>query len=340
MSKFFFVCVAMCLILLSCNRTSQREGFYLGTVCRIQIEASAFEVDLLLDGSFDILQRVHELMSSEIDDNDVYKINSKAGITYAQITPETFEVIETSFKAAELSGGALDISLGPLINLWNINPGQNMVPGEDDIKKMIGLVNYKNILLDKDNLRVMLKKRGMLIDLGAVAKGFAADRVAQYLRSKGVMSAQINLGGNIYVIGRHPANRPWIIGIMDPRKSEDNSILGHLNITDSSLVTSGDYQRYFIYKDKRFHHILDSKTGYPSENSLMSVTIINSNSAFGDALSTAAFVLGLKKGMELIRSIPEVEAVFVTKDKNVYISGGLKEAFILSSKDYKMMASE
>ena len=190
------------------------------------------------------------------------------------------------------------------------------------------LVDYKNIEL-KDNL-LTWKHPGMGLDLGAIAKGYIADRMKDFLVSKGVKSAIINLGGNVLCIGESPEGRPFQVGIQKPFSERGESLLS-LEITDQSVVSSGIYERYFEKDGVLYHHILNPKTGYPYENDLLSVSIISDRSVDGDGLSTTCFSLGLEKGMELIDSLEDVEAIFITKDETVHYSKDFEQKIKVTS---------
>jgi thiamine biosynthesis lipoprotein len=179
----------------------------------------------------------------------------------------------------------------------------------------------------------------MEIDLGAIAKGYIADLVKEYLQSRGVTRGIINLGGNILVMGAKSENQPWRIGIQNPFDSRGNHI-GIASVAEKTIVTSGIYERYFYFEGKRYHHILDPQTGFPVENDLASVTIIADTSIDADALSTSLFILGVKKGIELIETVEKTEAVFVTKEKKVIYSSGASDFFTLSHKDFSNITFE
>ena len=171
------------------------------------------------------------------------------------------------------------------------------------------------------------------MDLGAIAKGYTADEVKKVLLNNKINSALINLGGNVYAIGTNPDGDDWNIGIQNPLSTR-GEYLGTISVTDKSIVTSGNYERFFIKDGIRYHHIFDPKTGYPAEEGLISTTIVSDKSIDGDALSTSTYILGLDKGIKLVESIKGVEAIFVTKDKKVYVTPGLKNNFKLTSKEF------
>jgi thiamine biosynthesis lipoprotein len=194
------------------------------------------------------------------------------------------------------------------------------------LKKILPLVCYKDLLADASERTVFLRRKGQSIDLGGIGKGYAADKVLEALRGYGITSAFTNFGGNVAAIGVKPDGSPWKVGLQHPR--QENLLIGALEVTDRSVVTSGDYQRYFIGKDgKRYHHILDPITGYPSDSGLISATAVTENSMAADALSTLLFISGIKKGTEILRTFHRAEAVLIDKDLQIYITKGLKNNF-------------
>ncbi|WP_347460529.1 FAD:protein FMN transferase [Clostridium sp. DMHC 10] len=226
-----------------------------------------------------------------------------------------------------MSQGAFDISLAPVIELWGVFTKHERVPLEKEIKEKISLVSYNNLILNEGENTVKFSKENMKIDLGGIAKGYAADRATQIYKQNNVNAAFINLGGNVMVFGEKPDNSDWSVGVQEPFKSR-GEIIGVVNITNESVVTSGNYVRYFEDKGVKYHHIIDPRTGYPVDSNLMSVTVISQNSMEGDALSTAAFVLGDKEGMQLIKNYG-VKAIFITKDKKVKITSNMRQDFYL-----------
>ena len=198
------------------------------------------------------------------------------------------------------------------------------------------LVDYKKLSLNKKNLTAKLEEEGMKVDLGAIAKGYAADEVARVLKESGVEHAIVNLGGNIMTLGGNPNGNPWRIGIQDPFNPRGD-FLGVVFVKDQTVVTSGTYERYFEENGKKYHHILNPATGYPIENNLHSVSIITDKSIDGDGLSTAALLIGLEEGVKLIESLEHVEAIFITSDKKVYISSGLKNNFKIIKPEFKLI---
>jgi thiamine biosynthesis lipoprotein len=212
------------------------------------------------------------------------------------------------------------------VDLWREAKAASDIPEASKLAQTLPLVNYRDLMLEPSGKAAMLRKKGQSIDLGGIGKGYAAEKVLEVLRGYGIASAFTNFGGNVAAIGAKPDGAPWKIGIQHPR--QENKLAGVLSIKDSSVVTSGDYQRFYIGKDgRRYHHILNPVTGYPSESGLISATVVTGNSMAADALSTMLFVSGLSKSIMLLKIFPEAEAILIDKDLQVYITGGLKENF-------------
>ena len=232
------------------------------------------------------------------------------------------ELTAAGLYYGDLSDGAFDISIAPVSSLWDFTSGEGTVPDSEAIAEALELVNYRDVTLEGNALH--FAKEGMQLDLGAVAKGYIADRIKDYLLEQGVESAIIDLGGNILCVGSRPGGDLFRIGLQRPFASRSETV-ATVEITDKSVVSSGIYERYFEEDGVLYHHILNPETGYPYDNGLVSVTIISDESVDGDGLSTSCFALGLEKGMELINSLPDVQAVFITEDGELHFSEGFEE---------------
>lgn len=275
------------------------------------------------------MKRIEKIMSFFLPDSDVSKINNAAGESEVKVDLDTLTVVKSAVHFSEITDGAFDITAGPLIKLWGIFTKNARVPSKEEIKEKLGLINYRDILIDEKTQTVMLLKPGQKIDLGAIAKGFAADRAIEIYRNYGVKSALINLGGNVKVLGKNNENKEWKIGIQDPFKIR-GGYLGIVQLSDKSVVTSGGYERYLDNGNARYHHIFDPRSGYSSRSNLISATVIAKNSMAADALSTACFVLGLERSLDIIEAQEGVEAILLTDDKKVYVTNGIKESFMLT----------
>jgi len=291
----------------------------LGTVCVITLYENG--KSKIYDEVFSKIHKIENLMSVNIAASDISKINEKAGIEKVQVDKQTFLVIERAVFFANLSGGAFDPTVGPLVSLWGIGY-KARVPSQDEIDEILPLINWRNIELDAENQSVFLAQRGMALDLGAIAKGYAADAAAETIENAGIKRALIDLGGNIVAIGTNRENKPWRVGIQDPSGDRGESI-GYVQVTDKTIVTSGVYERYFTANGKHYHHIFSPETGYPAQTGLLSVTVITDISMDADALSTALFVLGYEDACLLLESMPKMEAVFVFEDKSIITTKGV-----------------
>jgi thiamine biosynthesis lipoprotein len=272
---------------------------------------------------------------------DVMRLHDAAGIKAVQVSADTMAVIRRGIEVAKDTGGALDIAIGPLVKAWGIATDHPREPAPSEIAALLPISHWQDIEVGTESVgqpgTVKLAKAGMVVDLGGIAKGYAADLVADTLRTKGVKSAIIDIGGNILVMGSKPDGKPFRIGIQDPLAEARGTYLGIANIINQSLVTSGTYERRFTdaKTGKTWHHILNPATGYPAENELDSVSIIGDKSIDCDAYAKV-FVMGLKKGWAFVLTHPELQAIFITTDKRVFVTPGLASRFTLTNKDYKL----
>ncbi|MCL2180821.1 MAG: FAD:protein FMN transferase [Treponema sp.] len=318
------------LILTSCgNVESSRSEFALGTVCTITL----FEhgKSRVYDDIFNRIREIENIMSVNIPASDINSVNASAGTAPVRVHDDLFNVIESAYYYADLSRGAFDPSVGPLVSLWGINSANPRIPSRAEIRETLPLINWRNIELDTETKSVFLKQRGMSLDLGAIAKGYAADEAAAAARRAGIKRAMIDLGGNIVIIGRRKDKNPWRVGIQNPDGNR-GSVVGLVRTPEASVVTSGIYERFFEQDGTRYHHIFSPSSGYPADNELASVTIITQNSMIADALSTAVFALGYEQGSLLLERLRGVQAVFVFKDRSIRTT---KDAnFILTDRSY------
>lgn len=326
------------MIITNKKEDSYSHTYYnLGTINEITLyNITKKDGDRILNKCESILRDIDNKMSSKITSSEISKINNNAGNDYVKVSDDTYYVIKESINFSTISNDTFDITVGPIIDLWSIGTEDAKVPTKKEVKDTLPLVNYKNILLNEKNKSVKLAEKNMKIDLGGIAKGYAADKIYEYLKEENLNSALINLGGNIYVLGNKENNQPFSIGIQDPTKPRGNSI-GNMKVSDKSFVTSGIYERYLEKDNKIYHHMLDPHTGYPFDNELSSVTIVSNKSIICDALSTTAFGLGVEKGMNLVESLDNVDAIFITKDKKVYLSSNLKNKFHLSDNNFTIV---
>lgn len=279
--------------------------------------------DAVLEEAVNRVLEIDYRMSAFKSNSDIGILNRYAGERPVKVHKETLNLLGLSKKMSELSGGAFDVTVRPLVELWGIGKKNDFVPSMREISKISRLVNYEDLVIDEKNCMAFLKKRGEAADLGGIAKGYAADEVKRILLRAGVSSAIINLGGNIVAIGERPDSKRWRIGLQNPA-AVTGDYFGFVSVSDKTVVTSGVNERFFIKDGVRYHHIIDPKCGKPAESSLLSVTAVCENSVIADALTTAAFVLGVERGTKLLQKF-NAEAVFVTDKFDIAATNGLKE---------------
>jgi len=315
------------------NKISESE-FLLDTHVTITLYGTADEN--LFPEIFEEIQRLENILSVHVEGSDLDLLKKNAGIKPVKVSEDTIKLMEKSIKYSELTNGLFDITSGPLIDLWGIGTESAKIPSKDEIKEAIGLINYKKIKIDKKESTVFLEDDDMIANLGAIAKGYIADRVEEKLYKLGIESAIINLGGNVQLIGTKPDGTLFRIGIQDPDESRGGNI-GVYTGKDVTIVSSGDYERFFIEDGVKYHHILNPKTGFPVDTEIKSVSIITDKSFEADALSTSVLLSGWDKGIAMIENSKDIEAIFINKDHQVYVTEGLKETFDFDSDNYKLL---
>lgn len=296
------------------NEAVQVNGIYFDTVVQIQAWGTSQEV---ADHCKELCAYYENLFSTTVDTSEVSEINRSGGQP-VEVSDDTAELIRIGREYGELSDGYFDITIDSASRLWDFTENtRKELPDPDELSEAVSHIDYRSIRLDGNT--VSLSDPEARIDLGGIAKGYIADRLKEYLESEGVEHALINLGGNMVAVGNRYDGTDFRIGIQKPF-AETGETIAAVSVSDRSVVTSGDYERYFEKDGTIYHHILDPYTGYPVQNDLDQVTVISEKSVDGDALSTTCYALGPEKGMELIRSLDDVEAIFVTKDGQILCS--------------------
>lgn len=333
---FFSILLISLSLLTACNNTQKKlpqaedNAFLMDTL--IQMKAYGKNSETAVKESMKRIKRIENLMSKTIKTSDIYQLNTNPN-QKLQVEQETMTVLKTAKKYAELTKGDFEPTVGALVELWGIGTEQAAVPKENEIKKSLSNSGYHYLKLEKNLAEIT--KNGVKLDLGGIVKGYAAEEVRKIVEKLDVKHAFVNLGGNVLVIGDKPDGSPWKIGIQDPRAGRGN-VMAVIDAVDLTIVTSGNYERYFRENGKIYHHIIDPKTGYPADNNLLSVSIISENSFAADALSTAVYVMGLKRGMEFIEEMELVEVMFITKNLDVYISSGLTNILEITAADFNL----
>ena len=338
--SYFLVLIMALTLLAGCSKNKipdepiSKTSIVIGTVCTITLYDS--DDATIIDKAFARLSELEDILSINKTGTELDKVNEMAGKSPVKVSKDTLNVVKKGLEYSALSNGALDITVGPLVKLWGIGTEHAKVPSQDEINTAKNLINYKDVVINEDESTIYLEKPNMIIDLGAIAKGYAADEIVKILKDNDVNSAIINLGGNIFALGEKIDGNPWKVGIQTPNEDR-NSTIGYVSVKNKSIVTSGVYERYFEEDGKKYHHILSPETGYPYENEILGVSIISDDSIDGDSLSTTLFALGVEKGLELVESTKGIDAIFITKDNKLYMSDGFKKIFTLTNTDYTIV---
>lgn len=324
MKKYLALFLAFLLVLPAAGCRSQEEAqnvqkttLLMDTV--VTITLYDWTDESTIDTAFQEIRRLEALLSVDQEGSDLDNLARSAGKEWVEIAPETEEVLRLAKEYNKLSQGHFDVTAGPLIDLWNIHDGQGHYPTQEELDRVLPLIRSDDLLVESG--RAYLSREGMIADLGAIAKGYIADKVKTLLEEQGVEHAVLDLGRNILLIGGKTADTGFTVGIQDPNQDE-GTLAALIRTSGKSIVTSGIDERYFLYEGKRYHHVLDPFTGFPADTGLASVTILSDSSAQGDALSTSCLLLGAEEGMKLVESLNGIEALFITTDGQQIASSG------------------
>ncbi|MDP6686252.1 MAG: FAD:protein FMN transferase [Candidatus Omnitrophota bacterium] len=280
------------------------------------VEVSCYSVEKdtarrAIKEAFDEVKRIEKLLSKYDPESVVSRVNTLAGTENVKISKEVFALIERAIYYSKISDGAFDITVSPVVDVWRKAREEKAIPDDKTLSQALRRVGYEKIAMDRGDLSIRFLDKDTKIDLGGIAKGYAVDRAREVLSSQGIENALINIGGNIFALGSPLRKDAWQIGVQHPR--DKNDIVLKLGLKDQTISTSGDYERFFVLDDKRYSHIIDPRTGRPSEG-IMSVTVMARSGEAADALSTAVFVMGAEKGRALIKSMDGIK-VFILNSK-------------------------
>ena len=289
----------------------------------VDIKAYGDNAEGAVKAAFEEMERVNRLLNNYDPQSEISKINDAAGLMAVSIGPETIGAIAGAKYYSDLSGGALDITVGPLLKLWGFaqeEPGvQAGLPPSSLLDQAKQLVDYRLIELDAIKGTAKLPQKGMWIDTGSFTKGYVVDRAACFLKNQGVKRALITAGGTIMAVGKKVDDKPWRVGIRHPR--EEGKLLGSIPLANQAVSTSGDYERFYHYKGRRICHIIDPRSGQPVE-AVRGISVIAPTAMASDALSTALFVLGTQTGLALVKNLPETEVMIVDQGGRTHYSPG------------------
>lgn len=283
------------------------------------------KAETALSQAADMFMRLERLWSVTDRDSDIYALNQSSDQPVV-MSDETVQLISFALQMAEETGGSLEPTLYPVLTAWGFTTETNRVPSAAEISTLLEAVDYTQVRLEGNSVCLA---DGMMLDLGAVGKGYAGDLVSRVLKENGIESALLDIGGNIQTVGTKPDGSTWRLGLRNPF---DGGTLGILEVSNLAVVTSGNYERYFVGEDgKRYGHIIDPATGYPVENGLASVTVISEEGRLCDALSTSLFVMGLEGASDYWRQHKNFEMILVTGNGEIYLTDGAAEIFTLDS---------
>ena len=329
MKKLTLIFTAIIILILSaCAPSQNKEGesfFAMDTYMQAEVYGDRQTVN-------DIKAEIESLdkkLSSVNPESEIYKLNKSGGL---ELDGESAELIKRSVELCGFTDGNLDITVYPVVEKWGFIDKNYKIPTQSELDSLLKNVDYKKITVNGDTAVV---PNGMKLDLGAVAKGYAADKSREILSKSGVKSAILNLGGTVLAYGKKPNGENWKVGITDPENNEN--YMGVLECVDKTVVTSGNYERYFESGGKRYCHIINPKTGYPADNGVTSVTVISPDGTKNDALSTALFVMGAQNASEFIKNkCGDMDFIILTADKKAYITKGIEESFSLKNSEYEI----
>lgn len=339
----FFITTVLIISLVGCTKEKSKDPkskdpisrteLFMGTAIKITLYDGGSEE--ILDKAFKRVIELEDLVSINKAGTEIVELNKNSGVKPVKLSDDSFNIIEKGLEYSKASKGGYDITIGPLVKLWSIGLPEAKVPNENEIKEAIKHVDYSKLKINKDTNEVFLSEKGMMIDLGSIAKGYAADEIVKLLKEEGVKEAIVDLGGNIYALGKKEGDKNWKIGIQDPN-TERGNVVGAVETSNKSVVTTGVYERFIEKDGVKYHHILNPKTGYPYKTDIAGVSIIADKSMDADALSTLIFTKGLDEGLKFIEALDGVDAIFIMNDRKVYITEGVRDSFKLTNESFEL----
>jgi len=294
----------------------------------VKLMGNRFEISVVSDDhswaydcieeAIEEIRRIEKLLTTFSDDSQTNIVNQNAGIAPVKVDKEVFDLIQRSKKISQLTQGAFDITYGSIDKrLWNFDQTMTSLPDADEARKMVRLINYRNVILDETHSTVFLKEKGMRIGFGGIGKGYAAEKAKGLLQKMGVKSGVVNAAGDLTAWGHQPNGKPWTIGIADPNSGR--KAFSYLNITNTSIATSGNYEKFVMIDGKKYSHTIDPKTGLPVRG-IKSVTIICPNAEIADAMATPVMIMGIKVGLDMIDQMKGVACIIIDDNDTVYTS--------------------
>ena len=277
--------------------------------------------EVFINTAIQEITRIENLISSWDENSQTSLINRQAGIKPVKVDIELFQLIERALKISELTNGAFDISYASMDRIWKFDGSMTTMPSSEIIKKSVDKVGYQNIILNKNDQTVYLKRKGMKIGFGAIGKGYAADKAKSLLQSKGVTAGIINASGDLNAWGKQPNNKDWMVAIVNPLNKD--KVFSWLPVNNQSVVTSGNYEQHVTFNGELYSHIIDPRTGYPSKG-ILSVSIFTKSAELADALATSVFVMGVEVGLDFINQLKDVECIIVDGNNKIIASNNIQ----------------
>jgi len=296
----------------------------MGTIVNITvIDKDLRQAEKSCELAFREMRRIEKMLSVNNESSEISRLNQSEDLKFFKANPELIFLLKESKKYSNLTQGAFNVCIGPLVELWKEKLDKGEIPTCQEIKKIMPSVDWRNVEIDDQRNLVIFKKKGMKVNLGAIAKGYAVDQAIKVFKKNGIKNCLVEAGGDLFALGKGINRNGWRIGVKNPRKS---GVILEFNCIDKGVATSGDYERFKILNKERYHHLIDPRTGFPG-NEVVSVTITASDAIAADALSTAVFILGQKDGLQLIRKMKGVQGIIIVEEE-----GNFK---IFSSQDLK-----
>lgn len=308
-----------------------KQSFQIGTQISIGIYDDQQVPDEVFNTLFKLIDVYEHKISKNIETTEISKVNANAGKEPIPVSDDIYDLLKRAVDYAKITDGLFDVSIGAVVNLWDIGGDTPKIPEKEALTQALATVDYQKIHFNDQNHSVSLPIEGTVVDLGAIAKGYISDLVGQEIKKLGYEAAIINFGGNVFGMGVKPGDAPWVVGVRNPLSE---GIVGTLKVKNMSVISSGVYERFFIDDNIRYHHILNPQTGYPEQNGLLSVTIVTEKGIDGDALSTSLFLMGLEKGLAFAEASEHIEALFIMEDQSIYTTSRLSEAFSLENTEF------
>ena len=330
-----FICCGLLSLALREPEKISRSSFSMNTLISMSVYA---DNDKILDEAYTLLNKLDKELSMYDLSSDISKINFNAGLESVKVPDEVVEVVKDSLRLYEMTGGVFNPLIGSVTKLWKINEADGVIPNQESLDAAVKLSDIKNLEINEDENKIFLKTQGCVLDLGGIAKGYASDKIAELFKSSGIKSALIDLGGNVYVVGKKlEDNSNWNIGVRDPSAPYNSPALV-LSVHDTSIITSGGYERFKVIDGKKYTHFFDVKTGEAITNDLLSTTVITPDGSLADGLATAFMASGYKKSLEILKNIPADTGVvfirYINNEPEIIATENLKEA--ISREKYRI----